>query len=46
MPQQHGEEIEDQGLHLDLASGAAKGAGVFVELEVAEAMNSHRQQSL
>ncbi|MDX8466414.1 hypothetical protein RFM26_12040 [Mesorhizobium sp. VK23B] len=43
MSEQNGEEIEDQGLHLDLAFAETKGAGILVKLEVAETINSHRQ---
>ncbi|WP_246688427.1 MULTISPECIES: hypothetical protein [unclassified Mesorhizobium] len=46
MPQQNGEKIEDQGLHLDLPSGETKRAGILAKFEVAEAIESHRLQFL
>jgi hypothetical protein len=44
MPQQSGEEIEDQRLHRELATGQAKAASFLAQLEIAEAIGSHRQR--
>jgi hypothetical protein len=44
MPQEKGEEIEDQGLHLDLAPGETEAARVLVQLELTETIDRHGQR--
>jgi hypothetical protein len=43
MPQEKGEEIEDQRLHLDLVPGEAEAARVLVQLELTETIDRHGQ---
>jgi hypothetical protein len=46
MPQEKGEEIEDQRLHLDLVPGETEAARVFVQLELTETIDRHGQRLL